>query len=99
MASRGASERGLCRVCRRACWPPAARIGRQPMMNGWLLLFWVAGGMLALLVIVMTFYRQLLPLTAPIDRMNDWFGVIANWLVLLAAVVSAANASIRYVLS
>jgi TRAP-type mannitol/chloroaromatic compound transport system permease small subunit len=68
-------------------------------MNGWLLLFWVAGGMLALLVIVLTFYRQLLPLTAPIDQMNDWFGVIANWLVLLAAVVSAANASIRYVLS
>jgi TRAP-type mannitol/chloroaromatic compound transport system permease small subunit len=51
------------------------------------------------LVVALTFYRQLLPLTAPIDRMNDWFGTIANWLVLLAALISAGNASIRYVLS
>jgi TRAP-type mannitol/chloroaromatic compound transport system permease small subunit len=69
------------------------------MMSGWQLFFWLAGAMTAVLVVALTFYRQLLPLTAPIDRMNDWFGTIANWLVLLAALISAGNASIRYVLS
>ncbi len=69
------------------------------MMTGWMLLFWVAGAMIVILVVALNFYRQLLPLTAPIDRMNDWFGTIANWLVLIAALISAGNASIRYIFS
>jgi TRAP-type mannitol/chloroaromatic compound transport system permease small subunit len=38
----------------------------------------------------------LLRFTRAIDSMNERFGVIANWLVLLACLVSAGNAGVRY---
>ncbi len=38
----------------------------------------------------------LLKFSHAIDVINAWFGVAANWLVLLACVLSAANAAVRY---
>jgi TRAP-type mannitol/chloroaromatic compound transport system permease small subunit len=40
--------------------------------------------------------RLLLSFSSLIDAMNEKIGVICNWLVLLACVVSAGNAMIRY---
>jgi TRAP-type mannitol/chloroaromatic compound transport system permease small subunit len=41
----------------------------------------------------------LLKLSRAIDDMNDRFGQLANWLVLLACLISAGNAASRYLLS
>ena len=41
----------------------------------------------------------LLKLSRAIDWLNDKFGQIANWLVLLAALISAGNAASRYLFS
>jgi len=41
----------------------------------------------------------LLKLSRGIDYVNDRFGVIANWLVLLACLISAGNAASRYLFS
>ena len=41
----------------------------------------------------------LLKLSRAIDWLSDRFGEIANWLVLLAALISAANATSRYLFS
>ena len=41
----------------------------------------------------------LLKLSRAIDGMNEKFGVIANWLVLLSCLISAGNAVSRYVFS
>jgi TRAP-type mannitol/chloroaromatic compound transport system permease small subunit len=41
----------------------------------------------------------LLKLSRVIDRMNERFGEVANWLVLLACLISAGNAASRYLLS
>lgn len=38
----------------------------------------------------------LLKLSRAIDAVNAWFGVVANWLVLLACLLSAGNAAVRY---
>jgi TRAP-type mannitol/chloroaromatic compound transport system permease small subunit len=38
----------------------------------------------------------LLKLSHAIDEINARFGVVANWLVLLACVLSAGNAAVRY---
>ena len=43
--------------------------------------------------------RALLKLSDAIDRLNEKFGVVANWLVLLACVISAGNAASRYLFS
>ena len=43
--------------------------------------------------------RILLTLSGAIDRLNEKFGVIANWMVLLACVISAGNAASRYLFS
>ena len=40
--------------------------------------------------------RALLKASGVIDAINDRFGVIANWLVLIACLVSAGNAFVRY---
>jgi TRAP-type mannitol/chloroaromatic compound transport system permease small subunit len=40
--------------------------------------------------------RLLLSFSALIDAMNEKIGLVCNWLVLLACVVSAGNAMIRY---
>ena len=40
--------------------------------------------------------RYLLSVSRGIDRFNEFFGKICDWLVLLACVVSAANAMVRY---
>jgi TRAP-type mannitol/chloroaromatic compound transport system permease small subunit len=40
--------------------------------------------------------RSLLAFSALIDALNEKIGVICNWLVLLACVVSAGNAMVRY---
>ena len=45
------------------------------------------------------FVKALLPLSRAIDSLNEKFGVIANWLVLLAALISAGNAGSRYLFS
>jgi TRAP-type mannitol/chloroaromatic compound transport system permease small subunit len=43
--------------------------------------------------------KGLLQLSAYIDRLNDKFGVVATWLVLIACLVSAGNAASRYLFS
>jgi TRAP-type mannitol/chloroaromatic compound transport system permease small subunit len=43
--------------------------------------------------------RTLLKLSGWIDRLNEKFGVIANWLVLFACLISAGNAGSRYLFS
>jgi TRAP-type mannitol/chloroaromatic compound transport system permease small subunit len=43
--------------------------------------------------------RTLLKLSGAIDRLNEKFGIVANWLVLLACLISAGNAAIRYLFS
>ena len=40
--------------------------------------------------------RLLLSFSAAIDAVNEKIGVVCNWLVLLACVVSAGNAMVRY---
>jgi TRAP-type mannitol/chloroaromatic compound transport system permease small subunit len=40
--------------------------------------------------------RGLLKFSEWIDRLNEKFGVVANWLVLLACLISAGNAVSRY---
>lgn len=40
--------------------------------------------------------RMLLGIARAIDRLNEKVGLIATWLVLLAAVISAGNAMMRY---
>jgi TRAP-type mannitol/chloroaromatic compound transport system permease small subunit len=41
----------------------------------------------------------LLALSRGIDRLNDLLGVVANWLVLTACLISAGNAASRYLFS
>ena len=43
--------------------------------------------------------RSLLKVCEAIDAFNAKFGVVANWLVLLACVISAGNAASRYAFS
>ncbi len=43
--------------------------------------------------------QALLKLSRAIDYVNDQFGVLANWLVLLACLISAGNAASRYLFS
>jgi TRAP-type mannitol/chloroaromatic compound transport system permease small subunit len=43
--------------------------------------------------------KGLLQLSGYIDRLNDKFGVVATWLVLIACLVSAGNAASRYLFS
>ena len=43
--------------------------------------------------------QGLLKLSRAIDYVNDQFGVVANWLVLLACLISAGNAASRYLFS
>jgi TRAP-type mannitol/chloroaromatic compound transport system permease small subunit len=43
--------------------------------------------------------RSLLKLSDWIDRLNEKFGVVANWLVLFACLISAGNAASRYLFS
>jgi TRAP-type mannitol/chloroaromatic compound transport system permease small subunit len=43
--------------------------------------------------------RALLKLSSGIDWLNERFGVVANWMVLLACVISAGNAVSRYLFS
>ena len=40
--------------------------------------------------------RALLKLSSGIDWFNEQFGVVANWLVLFACLISAGNALVRY---
>jgi TRAP-type mannitol/chloroaromatic compound transport system permease small subunit len=42
---------------------------------------------------------RLLKLSRVIDAVNDTFGVIAVWLVLIACLISAGNAGSRYLFS
>src|ERR1044072_7720208 len=60
--------------------PPAARTGGRPTKNSRR-----GGGM-----------RALLGLSTFIDAINEKIGVVCNWLVLLACLVSGGNAMIRY---
>ena len=42
---------------------------------------------------------DVLKFTNAIDRLSDVFGFVAKWLVLLACLVSAGNATVRYLFS
>lgn len=42
---------------------------------------------------------DVLKFTNAVDRLSDVFGFVAKWLVLLACLVSAGNASVRYLFS
>ncbi|MGL5446539.1 MAG: TRAP transporter small permease subunit [Rhabdaerophilum sp.] len=55
--------------------------------------------LLLLLLIVYQFCGQLLPVARVIDGFSGVLGTIANWLVLLACLISAGNATLRYALS
>ena len=68
------------------------------MFKLWLALATV-GSMAASVWLAWTFCRQLLPLARFIDAIGEYLGVVASWLVLLACLVSAGNASIRYLIS
>lgn len=68
------------------------------MFKIWLALASI-GGMASLVAIAWLFCRQLLPLSRAIDKLGEWLGVIASWLVLLACLVSAINATVRYLVS
>lgn len=68
------------------------------MFKIWLALASI-GGMASLVAIAWLFCRQLLPLSRAIDKLGEWLGVIASWLVLLACLVSAINATVRYLIS
>ena len=68
------------------------------MFKLWLALATVAG-MAAAVWLAWTFCRQLMPLARAIDRLGGALGVIASWLVLLACLISAGNATIRYLFS
>ena len=57
------------------------------------------GGMAGMVALAWVFCRQLMPLAHVIDKLSEWLGVIASWLVLLACLVSAGNATIRYLIS
>lgn len=57
------------------------------------------GAMAGAVAIAWYFCRQLMPLARLIDRLGGGLGVIASWLVLLACLVSAGNATIRYLFS
>ena len=43
--------------------------------------------------------RTLLKVSGVIDAINAKFGVIANWTILLACLISAGNAAVRYAIS
>ena len=43
--------------------------------------------------------RKLLTVSRVIDAVNDRFGAVANWLVLIACLISAGNAASRYLFS
>ena len=47
----------------------------------------------------MNLIKALLPFSRAIDAVNEKFGVIANYLVLFAALISAGNAASRYLFS
>lgn len=68
------------------------------MFKLWLALATV-GCMAATVAIAWFFCRALMPLSRAIDRVGGVLGVVASWLVLLACVVSAGNATIRYLFS
>lgn len=68
------------------------------MFKIWLALATV-GGMAGMVAVAWYFCRQLMPLARAIDRLGGWLGVVASWLVLLACLVSAGNATIRYLVS
>ena len=40
--------------------------------------------------------KSFLSFSSSIDRLNDRFGVLASWLVLIAVLISAGNAIVRY---
>lgn len=40
--------------------------------------------------------RLLLAFSTAVDRFNDWVGRMVYWLILVAVVLSAGNASVRY---
>lgn len=54
-----------------------------------------AATLLALVVCIGIFARQLLPVSRAIDRINERVGRAVYWLVLAAVLISAANAVIR----
>jgi len=57
------------------------------------------GGMAGMVALAWVFCRQLMPLARLIDKFGGWLGVVASWLVLLACLVSAGNATVRYLVS
>lgn len=68
------------------------------MFKLWLALA-TLGGMAAVVGLAWTFCCQLMPLARAIDKLGGALGVIASWLVLLACLISAGNATIRYLFS
>ncbi len=69
------------------------------MSDKLLILLLTLAAMFAVGLIAWYFCRQLLPVTKAIDQLSHGFGVIANYTVLLACLISAGNASFRYVFS
>lgn len=74
----------------------AARFGMSPEIFGLLAFLLFA---ITLLLLIRRFCLTLLPLAKVIDKFSEAMGVIANFLVLLACLISAGNASSRYLFS
>ena len=66
--------------------------GMSAFTASWLL---IATGLLALAM----FFRPALGLSQSIDSMNSWIGRNVSWMILVAVLVSAANAIVRKVLA
>jgi TRAP-type mannitol/chloroaromatic compound transport system permease small subunit len=62
---------------------------------GWGIAIVVA--MFAMVYLTLSLCGRLLPFATAVDRLTQKLGIVANWLVLLAALVSAGNAFSRYV--
>ena len=55
--------------------------------------------MIAVVMLLLRYCKALLPVAKAIDTMDQGFAVIANWLVLLAVLVSSGNAFSRYLVN
>lgn len=71
----------------------AKSLGFDPEIFGGIVILCL---LVLLLAFVRAFCEQLLPLAGVIDKFSGVLGAIANWLVLIACLISAGNATSRY---
>jgi TRAP-type mannitol/chloroaromatic compound transport system permease small subunit len=74
----------------------AASIGMDPDIFAGFLVFLGLG---AIVAFVRMFCEELMPFARFVDKISEGAGVIANWLVLIACLISAGNAVSRYAIN